>query len=385
MEVYLDHAATTPCYAEVAQKVATLMCDQYGNTSSLHKKGIEAERAVRRAREDVASLLKVDEKEIYFTSGGTESDNTAVFGAAARMGRRGRHIVTTSIEHPAVLESVRKLEAEGFAATYVEPDKDGVVTEQAIQKALRPDTILVSVMHVNNEIGSVQPLAEIGRAVKEYNKEIIYHSDCVQSFGKMLIRPRKWNLDMISVSGHKFHGPKGTGVLYVREGTGILPILSGGGHQRGMRPGTENVPAACGLALAGQMCYEHLDEKRERMYRLKERLAAGLEKIGDVHIQGSIDREKTAPHVLAAAFKNVAAEVLLHTLEENGVYVSSGSACSSNHPSVSHVLHAIQAPPDTLKCTIRFSLGESTTEEEIDYTLECLYNCVPRLRKFVRR
>lgn len=385
MEVYLDHAATTACFPEVARHVADVSCNMYGNTSSLHAKGLEAEHLMEKARKDVAALMKVHPKEIYFTSGGTESDNTAILGAVRRMQRRGRHIITTQMEHPAVSSVMQVLESEGYKVTWLRPGTDGVIRPEQVDKALRPDTILVSIMHVNNEIGTVQPLGEIGEVIHRFDSQILFHSDCVQSFGKLLLRPAKWHVDMVSVSGHKFHGPKGTGVLYIREGAGVSPILYGGGHQRGMRPGTENVPGASGLAMAAKKCCDDMEKVKEQLLALRTYFIDGLKEIGQIHIHGSDQLEEIAPHVLSVAFADVSAEVLLHSLEAEGIYVSSGSACSSNHPSVSTVLQAIDAPVWTQKSTIRFSFCEATTKEEIDYTLKCLYNCVPKLRRFVRR
>lgn len=385
MDVYLDHAATTACRKEVAEKMSELMCVHYGNPSSLHKKGFEAEKEATRSRETIAGLLKVDAKEIYFTSGGTESDNMAIFGAAACRRRSGKHVITTMIEHPAVLECMKKLETDGYELTAVRPDSAGIVRPETIRSAMRPDTILVSVMHVNNEVGSVQPLEQIGEVIREVQPNALFHSDCVQSFGKYVLRPKKWGIDLLSISSHKCHGPKGVGALYIREGVNLPPLMYGGGHQRGMRPGTENVPGAVGFAMAASLCYEQLEQKTERLYTLRSRLTDGLQAIGGVHIHGGGQREETAPHIVSVSFQDVSAEVLLHTLEESGIYVSSGSACSSNHPSLSHVLQAMEAPAQTLRSTIRFSFGEGTTAEEIDYTLQCLYNCVPVLRRFVRR
>lgn len=383
MEVYLDNSATTRVYESVKDIMVKTMCEDYGNPSSLHKKGIEAEKYVREAKEVLARLMKVQEKEILFTSGGTESDNLALIGGARANHRAGKHLITTTIEHPAVLKTMQYLEEEGYRVTYLPVDTSGRVQLEELKKALCEETILVSIMYVNNEIGSVQPIEEAGKIIKAYNKNILFHVDAVQGFGKYRIYPKKLGIDMMSVSGHKIHGPKGVGFLYLDEKVKMKPILFGGGHQRNLRSGTENVPGIAGIAEAAKEIYRNFDEKIAHMYELKQRFIEGIGKLEEVKVHGRID-ENSAPHIISVGVAGIRSEVLLHALEEKGIYVSAGSACSSNHPSISGVLKGIGTGKEYLDSTIRFSMSEFTTEEEIDYTLEVLDTCVPMLRKYTR-
>lgn len=385
MEVYLDNSATTKAYECVGDLVRKVMCEDYGNPSSMHMKGVEAEHYIKEAKEILAKLLKVQEKEIFFTSGGTESDNLALIGAARANKRRGNHLITTSIEHPAVLNTMRYLEEEeGFRVTFLPVDRFGRVKLSDFQEALCPETILVSVMYVNNEVGSVQPVDEAAGIVKAYNREIVFHVDAVQGFGKYRIYPKRSKIDLLSISGHKIHGPKGTGVLYISEGVKIKPIVFGGEQQKNIRSGTENVPGIAGLALAAKEIYTDLEEKVARMRELKKHFIEGVTKLEDTTVHGLYD-ETSAPHIISVGFAGVRSEVLLHALEEKGICVSSGSACASNHPAISGVLKGIGAGKEYLDATLRFSMSEFTTREEIDYTLETLYNLVPVLRRYTRR
>lgn len=383
MEVYLDNSATTRCYDEVAELVSKVMCKEYGNPSSMHHKGVEAERYLRYARETLARLLKVNEKEILFTSGGTESDNIALIGTAMANHRRGRHLITTRMEHPAVLQTMAYLEHQGFEVTYLPVDHEGRISLNDLERAIRKDTILVSIMHVNNEIGSVQPIAEAGELIKRCNPQTLFHVDAVQGFGKFRIYPAKMQIDMLSVSAHKIHGPKGVGFLYLRSGARVNPIIYGGGQQKGMRSGTENVPGIAGLARAAEMVYAGLDEDVDRMYALRKMLIEGVSHIEDVKVNGCSGREG-APHIVSLSVRGVRSEVLLHALEEKEIYVSAGSACSSNKPQISDTLKAIGVERDLLSSTIRFSLSVFTTEEEIQYTIQALEEMVPMLRKYTR-
>lgn len=384
MEVYLDNSATTKCYECVRDLVGKIMCDDYGNPSSMHKKGVDAEKYVRESKEALAKLLKVQEKELVFTSGGTESDNLALIGCARANRRAGNHLITSSIEHPAILNTMRYLEQEeGFRVTYLPVDRDGRIKLQALKEALCRDTILVSIMYVNNEVGSVQPIEEAVQIVKNYNRNILFHVDAVQGFGKYRIFPKRIGVDLMSISGHKIHGPKGTGVLYVNEKVKIKPIVFGGEQQKNVRSGTENVPGIAGLGLAAKEIYKDFDAKIEKMRDLKNYFIEGLNQIPHIAIHGRID-ESSAPHIVSVGFAGIRSEVLLHTLEDKGIYVSSGSACASNHPAISGVLRGIGAGQQYLDATIRFSFSEFTTKEEIDYTLKTLYNCVPMLRKYTR-
>lgn len=385
MEVYLDNSATTKAFDEVGDLVRKVMCEDYGNPSSLHRKGMEAEQYVRSARETFAKILKVQEKEIFFTSGGTESDNLALIGTARAYKRRGNHLITTAIEHPAILNTMRYLEdEEGFRVTYLPVDQYGRVKLSALREALCKETILVSIMYVNNEVGSVQPVKEAAGIVKAYNREIIFHSDAVQGFGKYRIFPKREGIDLLTVSSHKIHGPKGLGALYISDKVKIRPIVFGGEQQKNIRSGTENVPGIAGFALAAKMVYSDLEEKTERMRKLKERFIEGIRQVDHVSVHGLPD-ETSAPHIVSVGIAGIRSEVLLHTLEEKGIYVSSGSACSSNHPGISGVLKGIGVEREYLDATLRFSLSEFTTEEEIDYTLKTLYNCIPMLRRYRRR
>ncbi len=383
-EVYLDNSATTCAYESVGDLVRKVMCQDYGNPSSMHKKGVEAERYIKEAKETLAKLWKVQEKEIFFTSGGTESDNLALIGAARANRRAGNHLITSAIEHPAIINTMRHLEEEGFRVTFLPVDRYGRIRLDALKSALCKDTILVSVMYVNNEVGSVQPIQEAAGIVKAYNRNILFHVDAVQGFGKYRIYPKRLKVDMCSVSGHKIHGPKGIGALYIDSGVKIQPIVFGGEQQRNIRSGTENVAGIAGLGLAAKLIYENLDEKVAGMRFLKQHFIKGVSEIENTTIHGLYD-ETSAPHIISVGFAGIRSEVLLHALEERGIYVSSGSACASNHPQVSGVLKGIGAGQEFLDATLRFSMSEFTTGEEIDYTLETLKELVPALRKYTRR
>lgn len=386
MECYLDNSATTRCTKSVAQVMTEVMCGAYGNPSSLHHKGVEAERYVREARETIAKTLKCTPKEIFFTSGGTESDNLAIRGAAYANARQGRHLITTSVEHPAVLNTMQYLEQQGYEVTYLPVDEYGRVRLSDIEAAIRPDTILVSMMHTNNEIGALEPIAEAGELIKRVNPNTLFHVDAVQGYGKGRIYVKRMKIDMLSVSAHKIHGPKGIGFLYVGDRVKIRPIVFGGGQERGLRSGTENVPAIAGMAQAAEEIYQNLDEDVERMYGLRARLEDGIRRLENVRFNTLPGRE-SAPHVLSVSFAGVRSEVLLHALEDKGIYVSAGSACASNHPetSGSATLRAIGLEKELLNSTIRFSLSAFTTEEEIDDTVQALGELVPMLRRYTRR
>lgn len=384
-EIYLDNSATTMAYESVGDLVRKVMCEDYGNPSSMHAKGVEGEKYIKQAKERLAKIWKVQEKEIYFTSGGTESDNLALIGAARANHRAGKHLITSSIEHPAIINAMRHLEEEeGFRVTFLPVDKYGRIKLDALKEALCDDTILVSIMYVNNEVGSVQPIEEAVSIVKAYNRNILFHVDAVQGFGKYRIYPKRLKVDMCSISGHKIHGPKGIGALYIGEQVKIKPIIYGGEQQKNIRSGTENVPGIAGLGLAAETIYTDLEKKVGRMRQMKAHFIEGVKQIENTTIHGLYD-ETSAPHIISVGFAGIRSEVLLHALEEKGVYVSSGSACASNHPGISGVLKGIGAQQEYLDATLRFSMSEFTTEEEIDYTLETLYNIVPMLRRYVRQ
>lgn len=364
--------------------MSDIFLEDYGNPSSMHHRGVTAERRVAQAKKTLAGILKVREKNLYFTSCGTESDNLAIIGAALAAQRRGKHLITTSIEHPAVLESMKYLEGLGFTVTRLGVDRDGLVRAEDVAAAVRPDTILVSVMHTNNEIGSVQPVEEIGSAVKAANPRTLFHVDAVQGFGKAQILPKRMKIDLLAASGHKIHGPKGVGLLYVADGVRLEPLMHGGGQQGGMRSGTENVPGIAGMALAAQMLCGDMEADREKLFAMKRRLIEKLGQIPDVVFNGRTD-ETAAPHILSVRVRGVRAEVLLHALEDRGIYVSSGSACSSNHPRPSETLAAIGVPKDEMDNSIRMSLGVMNTPEEMDEAAQAVAEIVPFLRKYTRR
>lgn len=385
MEVYLDNSATTRTFPEVAELMSKIMCEDYGNPSSMHNKGVQAERYVRYGRETLAKILKVNEKEIYFTSGGTESDNLALIGCAMANYRAGKHLITTKIEHPAILQTMHYLEDQGFEVTHLSVDDKGQISLQELQNAMRKDTILVSIMHTNNEIGAVEPIAEAGRLIKSTNPSTLFHVDAVQGFGKYRIYPKRMGIDLLSVSGHKIHGPKGVGFLYIGEKVKIHNIIYGGGQQKNLRSGTENVPGIAGMAKAAEMLYNHLEEDAERLYSLKDYFCEGLRKIPDIRINNPEGMEG-APHIVSLSVAGARSEVLLHALEDKGIYVSAGSACSSNKPHTagSATMKAIKLPEEFLDSTLRFSMSVYTTREELDYTLQVMYDIIPMLRKYTR-
>ncbi|MCR5420437.1 MAG: cysteine desulfurase [Lachnospiraceae bacterium] len=405
MKVYLDNSATTRCFDEVRTLMSEIMDKTYGNPSSMHMLGVEAEKYIKYATDTFAKVLKVSPKEILFTSGGTESDNMALIGCAEANCRTGKHIITTKIEHPAVLEPCAYLEKKGYEITYLDVDSSGRVRQEDLLNALRDDTILVSVMYVNNEIGSLQPIEELGKLIKDRNKNTLFFVDAVQGFGKVKINPKRDKIDLMSVSGHKIHGPKGVGILYINDKVKIHPLIYGGGQQRGLRSGTENVPGIAGMAKACEILYKDMDASLERMYGLKQHLINGLYTLEGVSVNGLIRDlqmtegagengslkvsqdivKRSAPHIVSASVEGIRAEVLLHSLEDKGIYVSAGSACASNKPSVSKTLKAIGLKQELLDSTIRFSMSVETTYEELDHTLGVLRELLPSLRRFKRR
>lgn len=381
MEAYFDNSATTKVLDCVKDAVVDAMCVNYGNAAAKHRKGVEAENLIREAKKAIADTLKVQEKEILFTSGGTESNNTALIGTALANRRAGKHLITTGVEHPSIYNTMSFLEEMGFEVTYLPVDHLGHISLEDLENAIREDTILVSVMYVNNEVGAVEPIEAISQCIKKKNPKTLFHVDAIQAYGKYKIRPKKQGIDLLSVSGHKIHAPKGVGFLYIRDGVKIRPILFGGGQQKGMRSGTENVPGCVGLGVAAREAYKDFDARIEKLYTLREHLIAGLKPLGGVTINGSEDRTN-APQIVSASFEGVRSEVLLHALEDKGVYVSSGSACSSNHPGISGTLKGIGVKKELLDLTIRFSLGDLNTEEEVDYAIGVLGELLPVLRRY---
>lgn len=383
MEAYLDNSATTRCCKAATEKMVQLLTLDYGNPSSMHMKGVEAEKELTEAKKKIAKTLKVQEKEIIFTSGGTESNNLAIIGGAMANKRAGNHVITTGIEHASVSNPMKYLEENGFEVTRLSVDQDGIISIEELKAALRPDTILVSIMQVNNEIGAVQPVEEAGKVIKAYNPSILFHVDAIQSYGKMEIRPKKIGCDLLSVSGHKIHGPKGSGFLYIKDKTKIRPQILGGGQQKGMRSGTENVPAFAGLGVAAEEIYKDSEAKINHMFTLREHFIEEVSKIEGVSVNGKKTREN-APHITSVSIDGVRAEVMLHSLEDKGIYVSAGSACSSNKPAVSATLKGIGLPDRLLDSTIRFSFCVDTTEEEVDYAIEVMKQIIPMLRRYTR-
>ncbi len=391
-EIYLDNAATTPVLPEVAELMTKVMLTDYGNPSSLHHKGFEAESYIRTAKKIIAKSLKAEEKEIVFTSGGTESNNMALFCGAESRKRYGRHIISTSIEHASVYNPIIRLQDLGYEITFLPVDGSGRLAPETLRNALRKDTILVSVMMVNNEIGAIEPIEELAKTVHEQNPNALFHVDAIQAYGKLPICPKKMGIDLLSVSGHKLHGPKGSGFLYIRDKIALQPFIFGGGQQRDRRSGTENVPAIAGLGAAVEWYMKDNESKRNHMWELKEQLIRDVQTIPGTVVNGLPKEEKplhdlvreTAPHIVSISFEGIRSEVLLHTLEERGIYVSSGSACSSNHPAISGTLKAIGVKESLLDSTIRFSFSDMTTEDDISETVSVLREQIPILSKYRR-
>ena len=382
-EIYFDNSATTRVFDSVRDIMTETMTADYGNTSSLHTKGVEAEQYVREARAEIAKSLRVKEKEIIFTSGGTESNNLAILGTALANRRSGNHIITSCIEHASVYNTTAFLEEQGFRVTYLPVDHNGHVSPEDLRAAICDDTILVSIMYVNNEMGAVEPIAKLAQVLRETKPQAYFHADAIQAYGKYVIRPKKEGIDLLSVSGHKIHGPKGIGFLYVDERVKIRPILFGGGQQMGMRSGTENVPGCAGLGAAAKEIYRDHEAKVDRLYALKDRFVSGLHELEGVTVHGLTGRD-SAPQIVSAGFEGIRAEVLLHALEEKGIYVSSGSACSSNHPGISGTLRGIGVKESLLDSTLRFSFGVFNTEDEVDECLRVLKELLPLLRRYRR-
>ena len=382
MEIYLDNSATTKPYQEVVDKMVLALTTQYGNPSSIHKKGIEVEREIKEIRRNIARSLGAKENEIYFTSGGTECNNTIIRSVARLNKKTKNHIISTVIEHPSVLDTLKDLESEGFEVTYLPVDKDGKISIEDLKNAIKKETILVSIMHVNNEIGTIQPIEEIGKYLKSLDEKIYLHVDAVQSYAKIKFRPSRYNIDFMSVSGHKLHGPKGIGFMYVKENNRIKPLLTGGGQEIGIRSGTENVPGIYGIGEAVKVINKDLegtiDKIRELRDLLKEEILANID---DVKINTP---EDGVCHVLNVSFRGVRGEVLLHYLEQKEIYVSTGSACSSKKKG-SHVLNAIGLTQEEIEGAIRFSLSDLNTKEEILETIKVLKESVSDLRMIIGR
>lgn len=382
-EIYLDHAATTPVDPRVLEAMLPYFTERFGNPSSIYAAGREARAALDQARARIARLLNCQAREIVFTSGGTESDNLAIKGVAFwhLLNGRGRHIVTTAFEHHAVLHSAEYLERFGFEVTYVRPDPDGLIDPAAIAAALRPDTVLVSVMYANNEIGTIQPIAQIARICRE--RGITVHTDAVQAAGTLPLDVEELGVDLLSVSAHKFYGPKGVGFLYVRSGTPIVWQQHGGAQESNRRAGTENVPGIVGMARALELAYEELEERNAHLQRLRDRLIDEiLRRIPGSRLNGH--RTQRLPNNVNVTFEGVEGETLLLNLDLHGIAASSGSACTTGSTEPSHVLLAIGLTPEQARSSIRLTLGKDNTEQEIERTLDVLEETVARLRKLAR-
>lgn len=382
---YLDNAATTPVRPEAVRAIEEALTENFGNPSSLHGLGVRAERTLKGARESVARLVGASPAEIVFTSGGTEAINLAIKGVAGRPGGRGRHVVTSRAEHPATLEACRALEDEGFEVTYLPVTPAGNVTVEAVQAALRPDTVLVTLMYVNNELGAVNPVAEVGRLLQGH--PALYHVDAVQAAGKLPVRVREIGCDLLTLSAHKIHGPKGVGGLYVRSGLKLRPLLHGGGQEGGLRSGTENLPGIAGFGAAAAAAAAEQPAGLERLRALRERLLAGLAASGLEYWVNGPDpaAPDAAPHILNLSFRGVPrGEVLVHALEARGVYVSTGSACHSRHRTMSHVLEAIRLPRERAEGAIRVSLSPVSRPEDVDAFVDAVRHVVPELGTLYR-
>ena len=380
MECYLDNSATTRVDPDVVELMNKIMLEDYGNPASLHSKGFEAEKHIKRSKEILSGILKCKESELIFTSGGTESDNAALFGAYYANKRRGNRIITTKIEHPAVLRCAEQLEKDGAEVDYLDVDSEGHIDLKQLEAFLCKETVLVSVMHVNNETGAREPIEEIGKMIHKLQPDCLFHVDDVQGFGKLRLIPKEAHVDLLSVSSHKIHGPKGAGLLYRSERTKLTPLIYGGGHQMGFRSGTENVPGAAGFALAASKLYADMDASYAHMINLRDIFVEGLSGIENIKINGG-----DVPYIISLSVKDVRAEVLLHALEEKEIYVSAGSACSSNKPRVSDTLKAMGVEKWQTESTIRISLSPHTTIEEADYAVSSVRELVPGLRRFVRK
>ncbi|MCR8745531.1 cysteine desulfurase family protein [Romboutsia lituseburensis] len=382
MDIYLDNSATTKPYEEVIDKMVYALSTDYANPSSLHRKGIEVEKNIKVIRQNIAKTLGAKDKEIYFTSGGTEANNTIIRGVANLHKKRKNHIISTVIEHPSVLNTLKDLEEDGFEVTYLPVDTTGKIDIDEFKKAIKPSTCLVSIMHVNNEVGSIQPIQEIGKYLKSLNDKVYLHVDAVQSYSKINFKPSRYNIDFMSVSGHKFHGPKGIGFMYIKENNRLKPILTGGGQEIGVRSGTENTPGIYGLGEAVSIINEDLDATIEKINSLKNLLKDEIERnIDDIKINSP---EDGVCHILNVSFRGVKGEVLLHYLEQKGIYVSTGSACSSKKKG-SHVLNEMKLNPVEIEGAIRFSLSDLNTEEDVKSVIPVLVESVNDLRMIIRR
>ncbi|MGN0466161.1 MAG: cysteine desulfurase family protein [Lachnospiraceae bacterium] len=380
MEIYLDNGATTRVLPEVRDEMVKVLMDDYGNPSAMHTKGVEAEKYLKNTRKIIADSLKVDIGEIYFTSGGTEGNNIAIIGTALANQRAGKHLITTKVEHASVSEAFYYLESIGFEVTYLPVDGTGAVSLEKLREAIREDTILVSIMCVNNEIGTIEPVQEIAKIIKEKNKKTLFHVDAVQAYGKIHLYPKRWNIDLMTISGHKIHAPKGTGALFIRQKVKVKPLVYGGHQERGMRSGTENVPGIAGLGVAVKWIQDGLEERSKKIREIKEYFISSV-----MEIENLKNNSGEAPHIASISFRGVRSEVLLHALEERNIYVSAGAACSNNKKGTSNTLVAIGLTKEEKESTLRFTFSSFNTKEQVDEVVKVLKELIPMLRRFTRR
>lgn len=381
--IYFDNAATTRALPEAVEKMAHMLCEEYGNPASVSAMGLAVEKEIKKAAESIARGIHCSPDEVFFTSGGTEGDNWAIYGTAEGYRRQGRHFITTQIEHPAVKNPMKKLEEEGAEVTWLGVDRQGHISLAELEAAIRPDTVLVSVILVNNETGTVQDAAAIGKLIKEKNPQTLFHLDAVQAFGKYPIDVEKMKVDLLTMSGHKIHAPKGTGMLYMRKGLKVKPLMLGGGQQRGQRPGTENGPGAAALGVAAEMAFSSLKESIEAVREVKKILLDGILAMPDTQLNGD-GLDAASPYVLNVTFKGLRSEVLLHALESKGIVVSAGSACDSKKKVGSPVLTAMGLPFAEIEGAVRFSFCRHNTVDEARECLQVLEELVPFLRKYNR-
>ena len=385
MNVYLDNSATTKPSQKVVEVMTKALCEHYGNPSSLHRMGLETEKLVRHARKQVSKTLGVQEQEIVFTSGGTEANNLSILGAIEAFRRKGKSIITTKIEHPSVLNIYKHLEQKGFEVLYLDVDHYGRINMEQLVNSVSDETIMISIMHVNNEVGTIQPVETIGEFIKNHGSKPVFHVDAIQSFGKVPFNSSKMKADLLSISGHKIHGPKGIGALYIKKGLRIQPMVFGGNQETGLRSGTENVPGILGLGVAAEDITNDMDKQIQKMRTLKDLFIKMVRsEISDIKING-LEVEGSSPHITNISFMGIQGEVLLHSLEQDNIFVSTGSACSSKKGPKSHVLKAMGLKDSEIESAIRFSFSHNNTIDELNFTIDKLKKHVGELRMIRKR
>lgn len=384
-QIYLDNAATTPLLPEVMDEITRCLAEDFGNPSSLHRLGLQSERRIKDSRNSIARLMNVPTEDVIFTSGGTESNNLAILGATRARNRYGKHCITTQIEHSSILNTFGYLEGEGWDISYLPVDNHGILDLDKLKDAIKPDTVLVSIGYVNSEIGSIQPIREIGMFLKSNHPDIIFHSDAVQAFGRLNLKPLDWGLDLMSASGHKVHGPKGVGILYIRKGTPLATLQWGGGQEMGIRSGTENLSGIAGFGKAAELLHQFMDRDDNTIAGMKKALAEGIAKAVPEAVLNGPMPDRGAPHILNISIPGIRGETLLHVLESHGVYVSTGSACSSRRTKISHVLYAIGVTGPVAEGAIRLSLSYMSDPDELSSVPDILRESVDQVKKFTRR